>query len=80
MNIFNYYTPPKGTEINQLLPAVRTANVSALANAMLVATVVPWLFCLFIFFFVYLTYPSDKQRIHNTLKNRKNELEQQQEY
>ncbi len=75
VNFFNYYTPAPGIAINQLSQTIRTTNINALANAMLIATVVPWLFCLFIYFFVYFTYPSDKQRIGLVLKSRKNELE-----
>ena len=75
VTFFNYYTPPIGVTVDQLSQAVRNTNINAMANAMLIATVIPWLFCLFIYFFVYLTYPSDKQRIHNILKMRKSELE-----
>ena len=78
VTFFNYFTPSAGTTINQLSQAVRNTNIDALANSMLIATVIPWLFCLFIYFFVYITYPSDKQRIYNTLKYRKNELESMQ--
>lgn len=74
--LFNYITPAAGVQLNQLTQAVRTTNIDALANAMLIATVVPWLFCLFIYFFVYKTYPADKQRIQGILKQRKSELEQ----
>ncbi len=75
VTFFNYYTPPIGVTVDQLSQAVRNTNIDAMANAMLIATVIPWLFCLFIYFFVYLTYPSDKQRINQVLKMRKTELE-----
>ena len=71
VNFFNYYTPAPGIAIDQLSQTIRTTNINALANAMLIATVIPWLFCLFIFFFVYLTYPADKQRINQILKEEK---------
>ena len=79
VNFFNYYTPAPGIAIDQLSQTIRNTNIDALANAMLIATVIPWLFCLFIFFFVYLTYPADKQRINQILKKRKSELETLQE-
>lgn len=75
VTFFNFYTPPIGTTINQLSAVVRNNNINALANAMLIATVVPWLFCFFIYFFVYLTYPSDKKRIKHVLEDRRIELE-----
>ena len=41
---------------------------------MLLATVVPWIFCLLIYFFVYKTYPADKQKIQSALKQRKSDI------
>lgn len=73
---FGYITPEQGTLIDQIAPTVKNININALANSMLWATVIPWVICLLVYFFVYKTYPADKQRIHNVLKQRKSEIEQ----
>ncbi len=71
---FGYITPKRGLSINEIPEAIRIANINALANAMLVATVIPWIFCLIIYTFVYLTYPKDRERLRHVLIQRQKEL------
>ena len=45
-----------------------------IANALVISTVIPWLICLFIYFFVYSSYPRDRDKIKNIIKERSNLL------
>jgi MFS family permease len=39
-----------------------TTNILALSNALLIATIVPWVICLLIYSFVYFSYPKDRDK------------------
>ena len=69
-NIFGYIPPPKDIALNHLSKIVRENNISALANALVLSTVIPWCICLIIYFFVYGSYPRDRDRIKDVLKER----------
>ncbi len=50
-----------------------TANILALSNSLLIATIVPWVICLLIYSFVYFSYPKDRDRKLTEDKQRKEE-------
>ena len=66
-DFFGYIAPTSGTPISSLSFAVREADITALANALVVSTVVPWFICLCIYFFVYYFYPRDRDRVKEVL-------------
>ncbi len=69
-NIFGY-APVLSTEpLKKISTKVRENNITALSNALVLSTVIPWLICLFIYFFVYKSYPRDRDRIKNILHER----------
>ncbi len=70
------YVTPIG-EIGSLPPAVRYTNMMALSQAMLWVAVIPWIFCLIFYTFVYKTYPKDAEKIRTLLEQRRKELENQ---
>ncbi len=72
--MFNYITPSRGVSIQDLPDPIRLNNVEALANAMILATVFPWLLCLLFFTLVYFTYPTDRDRMKRILLQRQREL------
>jgi MFS family permease len=51
-NVFGYSNAP--ADIGTL------SNILAMSNALLVCTIGPWVICLLVYFFVYLTYPKDR--------------------
>ena len=67
--LFNYVTPGPGG-IASLSPEQRMHNIDALAKAMALSTAVPWIFCLLLFTFVYFTYPNDRDRTKEILRER----------
>ena len=68
------YVTPIG-DISLLPPLVKYANMMALAQAMLWVAVIPWIFCLIFYTFVYYTYPNDAGKIRNLLELRRKEIE-----
>ncbi len=75
-NIFGYI-PATGKsliDLSKLSYTIRENNINALANALVISTVIPWLICLFIYFFVYSSYPRDRDKIKNIIKERSNLL------
>ncbi len=72
--LFNYITPRSGVDIQDLPLSIRLNNVEALANAMILATVIPWFLCLLFFTLVYFTYPKDRERLKDSLFHRKQEI------
>ena len=72
--IFGYITLPQGVDINQVSNALRIKEVVALGNALVVSTTIPWIICLFIYIFVYWTYPKDRDRMKNVLLERKEDI------
>ncbi|MFX1512796.1 MAG: MFS transporter [Promethearchaeota archaeon] len=71
---FGYIVPEAGTKIADLPAHIRETNIDAMANGLLIATVVPWFFCLLVYFLVYFTYPSDRERSRKALMLRKQEI------
>lgn len=69
-NIFSYIPPVGKESLNKISPTIRENNISALANALVISTVFPWLICLIIYFFVYKSYPRDRDRVKAVLKER----------
>jgi MFS family permease len=63
-------------EISQLPNAIRVTNMTALAQGMFIAAVIPWILCLIFYTFVYKTYPGDRERNRQVLEKRRLELEQ----
>ena len=61
--------------ISQLPFAVRVTNMTALAQGMFIACIVPWVLCLIFYTFVYKTYPGDRERNRQVLEQRRLELE-----
>jgi MFS family permease len=74
---FGYITPAKGVDIADLPEETIKTNIDALANALIVATVIPWLICLFFFTFVYFTYPQDRDRLKALLQARRAKILQE---
>ena len=69
--IFGYQTPPTNLDISQLSNTFRLNNLTALGNALVISTTIPWLICLLIYMLVYWTYPKDRDRMKNNLLERK---------
>ncbi|MHA1310043.1 MAG: MFS transporter [Candidatus Helarchaeota archaeon] len=70
---FGFITPPIGTEISSLPPAIRYTNMMALANGMFFVALIPWILCLVLYTFVYFTYPKDYEKMRQILKARAQE-------
>jgi MFS family permease len=67
---FGYQTPPLGTDISSLPPAIRETNMIALAYGMFLVALIPWILCLIFYSFVYKTYPDDAKKIRKILEQR----------
>jgi ABC-type transporter Mla maintaining outer membrane lipid asymmetry permease subunit MlaE len=44
------------------------SNILAMSNALLVTTIIPWAVCLFVYTFVYFTYPKDRDTAVQEMK------------
>lgn len=69
-NVFGYVQVTGEKSLSLVSSKVRENNINALANALVLSTVIPWMICLFIYFFVYKSYPRDRDKIKNILKER----------
>lgn len=78
-DFFKYVSPPNGVPLTSLPLNVREHDITALANALVVSTVIPWLICLFIYFFVYYYYPRDRDRVKAVLRERSESLKKLQD-
>jgi MFS family permease len=71
---FGYITPPIGADLSTL--PYRLANMTALAWGMFLVALIPWIICLIIYSFVYLTYPKDYEKMRITLEERAKKLKE----
>ena len=56
---FGYRQPEQGVSLEEMEPAMRTANAQALGQALFYMTLVPWVICLVLYTLIHLTYPGD---------------------
>ena len=73
---FGYITPPIDIDINTLPLAFRLVNMTALAWGMFITALIPWIICLVLYTFIYLTYPKDYEKMRVFLENRAKKLEE----
>lgn len=69
--IFFGYIDTQGVTIADLPEATRMTNVNAIADAMVIPMVIPWIFCLILYTLVYITYPKDKLAAQDALLARR---------
>jgi len=74
---FGYITPPINVDISSLPLAFRLVNMTALAWGMFLVALIPWIICLIIYSFVYLTYPKDYEKTRILLEERAKQLKEQ---
>jgi MFS family permease len=71
---FGYVTPPIGQDLS--IYAFRIVNMTALAWGMFLVALIPWIICLIIYSFVYLTYPKDYEKTRILLEERAKQLKE----
>jgi MFS family permease len=67
---FGYHTPPIGVEIKSLPASIRYTNMMALAWAMFLVALIPWILCLILYTFLYKSYPKDYEKMRTILEER----------
>jgi MFS family permease len=69
--MFGFVDPGVGVDVSSLpMEGIRQTNMMALAYGMLITAVIPWLLCVILYSFVYLTYPKDLAAIKKRMEER----------
>jgi hypothetical protein len=73
---FGFLTPSMELQTIPLNDPLRIANMHALALGIFLVALIPWIICLIIYSFVYLTYPKDYEKMRVLLETRAQRLEE----
>jgi MFS family permease len=71
-----FLTPSTELQNIPLNDPLRIANMQALALGIFLVALIPWIICLIIYSFVYLTYPKDYEKMRVLLETRAQRLEE----
>ena len=73
---FGFLTPTSPIESLPLNDPLRLANMHSLALSIFLVALIPWIICLILYSFIYLTYPKDYEKMRVLLDNRAKILEE----